>query len=110
MTNPAETVIQMRDFGPRMRTGLRAQQVHDRISHALRGSGHVRLDFADVESVGETFLDRSLGALVARHGVAILELLVFTHCSPRVAASIGRVLPGLGPIRGLPPLDLSRGQ
>jgi len=102
VTSPGETVIRMRDFGPRMRTGIRAQQVHDRISHALRTSSHVRLDFADVESVGETFLDRSLGALVARHGSTILESLVFAHCCPRVAAIIGKVLPGVGPIRGLP--------
>ena len=110
VTSPPETVIRMRNYGRRMRTGVRAQHVHDQITQALRASSHVRLDFADVESVGETFLDRSLGALVARHGATILESLVFAHCSPRVAASIGRVLPGVGPIRGLPPLDLSRGQ
>jgi len=35
----------------------------------------VCLDFADVESIGATFLDRSLGALVAWHGATILQLL-----------------------------------
>jgi len=51
-----------------MRTAVHAQQVHDQIAQALKASSRVRLDFADIESVGETFLDRSLGALVAWHG------------------------------------------
>lgn len=94
-------VIRMSDYGRRMLTGVHAQQVHDQIAQALKASSRVRLDFADVESVGATFLDRSLGALVARHGAAVLQSLVFAHCSPSVAASIGKALPQAGPIREL---------
>ena len=98
-------VIRMRDYGRRVRAGVHAQQVHDQIAQALKASGRVRLDFAEVESVGATFLDRSLGALVAWHGATVLRSLVFAHCSPSVAASIGKALPQGGPIRGL--LDFS---
>src|SRR2546428_10294760 len=77
-------VIRMRDYGPRMRTAVHAQQVHDQIAQALKASSRVRLDFADIESVGETFLDRSLGALVAWHGATVFRSLVFAHCSPSV--------------------------
>jgi STAS-like domain of unknown function (DUF4325) len=98
-------VIRMRDYGPRMRTAVHAQQVHDQIAQALKASSRVRLDFAEVESVGETFLDRCLGALVAWHGTTVLQSLVFAHCSPSVAASIGRALPQAGLISGL--LDFS---
>src|SRR5262245_47094162 len=87
------TVIRMRDYGPRVRTGVHGQQVHDQIAHALKGSRRVRLDFTGVESVGEAFLDRSLGALIAWHGATILRSLVFAHCSPCVAASIGKAFP-----------------
>ncbi len=88
----------MRDYGSRVRAGVHAQQVHDRIADALKASGRVRLDFTDVESVGATFLDRSLGALVARHGATVLRSLVFAHCTPSVAASIGKALPEAGSI------------
>jgi STAS-like domain of unknown function (DUF4325) len=91
-------VIRMRDYGSRVRAGVHAQQVHDRIADALKASGRVRLDFTDVESVGATFLDRSLGALVARHGATVLRSLVFAHCTPSVAASIGKALPEAGSI------------
>ncbi len=91
----------MRDYGPRMRTGVHAQHVHDQIAQALKASHRVLLDFADVEFVGETFLDRTLGALVAWHGTTILRSLVFAHCSPNVAASIGKALPKVGPTFGL---------
>jgi len=84
-----------------MRTAVHAQQVHDQIAQALKASSRVRLDFADIESVGETFLDRSLGALVAWHGATVFRSLVFAHCSPNVAASIGKAFPHAGPIRGL---------
>ncbi len=67
----------------------------------MKGSQRVCLDFADVESIGATFLDRSLGALVAWHGATILQLLEFEHCSRSVALSIGKVLPRTGPVRGL---------
>jgi len=91
----------MRDYGPRMRTAVHAQQqVHDRIAQALKASSRVRLDFTDIESVGETFLDRSLGALVAWDGATVFRSLVFAHCSPSVAASIGKAFPQAGPIRG----------
>jgi hypothetical protein len=107
------TVIRIRDYGPRMRTAVHAQQVHDQIAHALKASGRVRLDFAEVESVGETFLDRSLGALVAWHGATVLQSIVFAHCSPSVAASIGKAFPLAGPLRGLldvaAPRDASSG-
>ncbi len=54
-------VIHLRDYGRRVRAGAHAQQVHDQIAKALKASSRVRLDFADIESVGATFLDRSLG-------------------------------------------------
>lgn len=95
------TAIRLRDYGRRVRAGTHAQHAHDRIVDALKASGRVRLDFADVESVGATFLDRSLGTLVARHGVAILESIVFTHCSGRVEASIVKALRQAAPVRGL---------
>jgi len=91
----------MRDYGRRVRAGVHAQQVHDEIARALKASGCVRLDFTDVDSVGATFLDRSLGALIAWHGATVLQSIVFAHCSPAVAASIGKALPRAGPIRGL---------
>ena len=95
------TVIRIRDYGPRMWTAIHAQQVHDQIAHALKASSRVCLDFAEVEFVGETFLDRCLGGLVARHGATVLQSIVFTHCSPSVAASIGKAFPLAGPLRGL---------
>ncbi len=39
----------------------------------------MRLDFADVESVGATFLDSSPGALVARQDATVPRSLVFAH-------------------------------
>ena len=89
-------VIQLRDYGRRVRAGGHAQQVHDQITNALKASSRVRLDFADVESVGATFLDRSLGALVARHGATVLRSIVFAHCSATVEASLTHDGPGLG--------------
>jgi hypothetical protein len=80
----------MRDHGRRVRAGTHAQQVRDQISDALKDSHQVRLDFADVESVGATFLDSTLGILVARDGVDVLRSIVFVHCSTRVEASIAR--------------------
>src|SRR5438034_4184303 len=59
-----------------------------------------QFDFADIESVGETFLDRSLGALLAWHGATVLRPPVFAHCSPSVAARSGKAFPQAGPIRG----------
>ena len=56
-------VIQLRDYGRRVRAGVHGQQVHDQIAKALKASSRVRLDFADVESVGATFLDSSLWAV-----------------------------------------------
>lgn len=88
----------MRDYGARMRAGTHAQQVHDQIAQALKASSRVRLDFTDVESIGATFLDRSLGALVAWHGTTVFRSLVFVHCSPGVAASIGKAFPEAKPI------------
>src|SRR5262249_24824248 len=94
-------VIRMADYGRRMRKSVQAQVVHDRIAQALKGSNRVCLDFADVESIGATFLDRSLGALVAWHGATILKSLVFEHCSRSVALSIGKALPRTGSIRSV---------
>ena len=68
-------VIRLRDYGPRMRTAVHAQQVHDQIAQALKASSRVRLDFADIESVGETFLDRSLGARCDGVSVACVRAL-----------------------------------
>ncbi|PYN95174.1 MAG: hypothetical protein DMD91_25685 [Candidatus Rokuibacteriota bacterium] len=96
MSDTPDQVIRMRDYGSQMRMGIHAQQVHDRIAQALKASQRVLLDFTGVEFVGETFLDRSLGALVAWHGATVLQSLVFTHCNPRVAASIGKALPRAG--------------
>src|SRR5947208_16825444 len=92
----------MRDYGPRLRTAVDAQHVHDQIAQALKASSRVRLDFADIESVGETFLDRSLGALVAWRGATVFRSLVFAHCSPSVVASVGKAFPRAGPLRGAP--------
>ena len=64
MSSTPVTVIRIRDYGPRMRTAVHAQQVHDQIAHALKASSRVRLDFADIESVGETFLDRDRKSVV----------------------------------------------
>ena len=97
-------VIQLRDYG--RRTGVHAQQIHDQIAKALKASGRVGLDFADVESIGATFLDRSLGALVARHGATVLRSIVFSHCSPRVEASIVKAFSQAAPLRRL--LNFSR--
>lgn len=94
-------VIRLRDYGRRVRAGVYAQQAHDQIVTALKLSGHVRLDFTDVESVGATFLDRSLGTLVARHGATILRSIVFAHCSQSVEASIVKALSQAAPLRGL---------
>ncbi len=58
----------MRNYGPRVRAGVHAQQVHDQIARVLKASSRVRLDFTDVESVGQTFLDRSLGVLLFMRG------------------------------------------
>jgi hypothetical protein len=84
-----------------MRAGAQAQQVHDQIAKALKASSRVRLDFADVESIGATFLDRSLGALVARHGATVLRSIVFAHCSTSVEASIIKAFRQAAPLRGL---------
>lgn len=78
----------MRDHGPRVRAGTHAQQVREQITDALKDSGLVRLDFTGVESVGATFLDSTLGVLVARDGADVLRSIVFAHCSTRVEASI----------------------
>jgi len=88
VTSVPPKVIVMRDHGRHVRAGTRAQQVRDQITDALKDSGRVRLDFADVESVGATFLDSTLGVLVARNGAAVLRSIVFVHCSARVEASI----------------------
>lgn len=98
-------VIQLRDYGRRLRSSVHAQQVHDQIAKALKASTRVRLDFADVESVGAAFLDKSLGALVARHGATVLRSIVFAHCSTSVEASIVKALSQAAPLRGL--LNLS---
>ena len=98
-------LIQLRDYGRRMRTGVHAQQVHDQIAKALKASGRVRLDFADVKSIGASFRDRSLGAFVARHGATVLRSIVFAHCSPSVEASIVKALSQAAPLRGF--LDFS---
>ena len=92
-------VIQLRDYG--RRTRVHAQQVHDQIAKALKASSRVHLDFADVESIGATFLDRSLGALVARHGATVLRSIVFAHCSTSVEASIVKALSQAAPLRRL---------
>ena len=84
-----------------MRAGIQAQQVHDEIAKALKDSSCVRLDFADVESVGGTFLDTSLGALVALHGATVFRSIVFAHCSPGVETSIVNALRHSGSLRGL---------
>ena len=90
-------VIQLRDCGRRVRAGVHGQQVHDQIVKPLKASSRVRLDFADVESVGARFLDSSLGVLVARHGATGLRSIVFAHLqykcrrrasSPPAAAAI----------------------
>jgi len=81
-------VIWMRDHGRHVRAGTRAREVRDQITEALKDSGRVCLDFADVESVGATFLDSTLGILVARDGADVLRSIVFVHCSTRVEASI----------------------
>lgn len=95
-------VIHLRDYGRRVRAGVHAQQVHDQIAKALKASSRVRLDFVDVESVGATFLDRSLGALFARHGARrVLRSIVFVHCSTSVEASIVKTLSQAAPLRGL---------
>jgi hypothetical protein len=99
-------VIQLRDYGPRVRAGVHGQQIHDQIAKALKASSRVRLDFADVESVGATFLDSSLGALVARHGATVLRSIVFAHCSTRVEASIVKALGQAALLPGL--LNFSR--
>jgi cell division GTPase FtsZ len=78
----------MRNHGRHVRAGTRAQLVRDEITEALKDAGQVRLDFADVESVGATFLDSTLGVLVARNGAEVLRSIVFVHCSSRVEASI----------------------
>src|SRR5215467_4833139 len=94
-------VIRMRDYGPRLRAGVHAQQVHDQVAKALKASSRVRLDFADVESIGATFLDRTLGVLVARHGATVLRSIVFAHCSTKVEASIVRAFSQSPPLRAL---------
>ena len=94
-------VIQLRDYGRRLRVGVHGQQVHDQIATALKASSRVRLDFADVESVGATFLDRSLGVLVARHGATVLRSIVFAPCSTKVEESIVRTFSQSPPLRAL---------
>lgn len=99
-------VIQLRDCGRRVRAGVHGQRVNGQIAKALKASSRGRLDFADVESVGATFLDSSLGALVARHGATVLRSIVFAHCSTRDEASIVKALSRAAPFRGL--LNFSR--
>jgi len=106
MPERRRSVIQLRDYGRRVRASSYAQQVHDQIAGALKASRGVRLDFAEVDSVGATFLDRSLGVLVARHGATILRSIVFAHCSTGVEASIVKALCQGTPHRGL--LNFSR--
>lgn len=91
----------MRVYGRRMRAGVHAQRVHDQIAKVLKDCGRVCLDFSDIESVGPTFVDTSLGALVALHGTAVLRSIVFAHCSPVVEASIVHALREAGPCQGL---------
>jgi len=55
-------IIRMRDYGPRVRAGVHAQQFHDQIARALKTSSRVRLDFTDVESVGQTFSIEALAS------------------------------------------------
>jgi len=97
-------VIHLRDYG--RQTGVHGQRVHDQIAKALKASGRVSLDFADVNSIGATFLDRSLGALVARHGATVLGSIVFSHCNTRVEASIVKAFSQAAPLGGL--LNFSR--
>lgn len=105
MNNTTVTVIRMREHGRRVRAGIGARQVRDQIAKALKDATHVRLDFADVESVGATFLDVTLGALVARHGGAVLRSIAFVHCNTGVEASIVEALSQVPPLRRL--LDFS---
>ena len=101
MNSPPVTVIELRAYGRRMRAGVHAQRVHDEIAKVLKDCGRVRLDFTDVESVGATFVDTSLGALVALHGATIFRSIVFAHCSPAVEASLVGALRHAGPFREL---------
>jgi uncharacterized protein DUF4325 len=102
VTSTEVQVIQMRDYGRRVRAaGIHAQQVHDQIAQALNNSRRIRLDFANVESVGASFLDRSLGALVAWRGATVLRSIVFAHCSAGVEASIVNTFRQAGPLHGL---------
>ena len=94
-------IIRLRDQGLRVGGRVRGQKVHEQIDRALKASRRVQLDFAGVESVGATFLDEVLGALVAWHGSAILRSLVFTSCSKGVEASIVKALRDLAPLRGI---------
>jgi hypothetical protein len=92
-------VIQMRDYRRRVRAaGIHAEQVHDQIVQALKNARRVRLDFANVESVGASFLDRSLGALVVWRGATVLRSIVFVHCSAEVEASIVNTFRQAGPL------------
>ena len=101
MSSPPTKVIELRAYGRRMRAGAHAQRVHDEIAKVLKDCGRVRLDFTDVESVGPTFVDTSLGALVALHGATVLRSIVFAHCSPEDEASIVDALRHAGPFREL---------
>ena len=101
MTSSPVKVIELRAYGRRMRAGVQAQQVHDEIARALKECCRIHLDFTDVESVGATFVDTSLGALGARHGAAVFRSIVFAHCSPGVETSIVNALAQAGLFRGV---------
>lgn len=64
-------VVHWRDYDRRVRAGVHAQQAHDQIA---------------------TFLDRSPGALFARHGATVFQSIVFTHCSTSVEATTVKAL------------------
>lgn len=99
MTSPPPKVIELRAYGRHMRAGTQAQRVHDEIAQALKDCRPVCLDFTDVESVGDTFVD-TLGALGARHGATVFRSIVFAHCSPGVETRIVSVLGEAGLLRG----------
>ena len=89
-------VIQLRDYGRRVRAGVHAQQIHV--------SSRVRLDFAAVESVGvRSYVSSIAAAGCSSRGTVRRSLgrLCSRTCSTRVEASIVKALSQAAPLRGL---------
>lgn len=81
-------ILNMSEYGVFLGSRFTGREVRERLAAELSADQSVMIDFAAVQSVGDSFLDEMLGMLIVRQGPSVLRQLVFANCARPIEEAI----------------------